>query len=332
MSAGAPAGCRLSVERIAHAATVIDPVFLDAPQFQAEQLERLTGARVVVKVETINPIRCFKGRGAEYFTSKIADRSRELVCASAGNFGQALAYAARKRAIPCTVFAAENANPLKLQRMRELGASVRLAGRDFDAAKAAARQHATDTGAMFVEDGREVEIAEGAGTIALELLRDEAAFDAFLVPLGNGALITGIGAWTKHKAPQTRVIGVAARGAPSMERSWRTGTLVATEDVATIADGIAVREPVPEVLGDLQATVDDVLLVGDETLVRAMRLVFDSLGLIVEPAGAAGLAALLEYPERFRGQHIATPFCGANVTAEQGQAWLWGPGGPTVTR
>jgi len=315
--------CRLSVERIERAATVIDPVFLSSPQFHATPLDVPTGARVVVKVETINPIRCFKGRGAENFVARDARSGEALVCASAGNFGQAMAFAARKRGIDITVFAAENANPLKLQRMRDLGAAVKLAGADFDTAKDAARAFADQTGARFVEDGREVAIAEGAGTIAVELLRDSPAFDALLVPLGNGALITGIGAWAKQHAPSTRVVGVVARSAPSMERSWRAAAPVATDTAATIADGIAVREPVPEVLDDLRATVDDVLLVDDETIVRAMRLVFESLGLIVEPAGVAGISALLEYPDRFRGAHIATPFCGANVTAEQGKRWLW---------
>jgi threonine dehydratase len=319
-----PAACRLSLERIERAATVIDPVFLSSPQFHAAPLDVPTRARVVVKVETINPIRCFKGRGAENFVANGARPGEALVCASAGNFGQAMAFAARKRGLSITVFAAENANPLKIQRMIDLGAVVTLDGADFDAAKDAARSFAESSGGRFVEDGREVAIAEGAGTIAVELLRDNPAFDALLVPLGNGALITGIGAWTKQHAPSTRVIGVVARSAPSMERSWRAAAPIATETAATIADGIAVREPVPEVLDDLRATVDDVLLVDDETIVRAMRLVFESLGLIVEPAGVAGLAALLEYPDRFRGAYVATPLCGANVTAEQGAKWLWG--------
>ncbi|MGQ0539783.1 MAG: threonine ammonia-lyase [Gemmatimonadaceae bacterium] len=316
---------RLSVERIAQAASLIDPVFLDSPQFHAEPLDRLTAARVVVKVETVNPIRCFKGRGSEVFVASLAGGPAErLVCASAGNFGQALAYSARKRGLACTVFAAENANPLKVQRMRELGATVRLAGFDFDAAKTAARQYAPTVGARFVEDGREVEIAEGAGTIAVELLRGAPAFDALVVPLGDGALVTGIGAWTKQRSPAMRVIAVAARGAPALERSWRAGAVVTTDRADTIADGIAAREPVPEVIDDLRANVDDVLLVDDTTIIRAMRLIFESLGLIVEPAGVAGLAALLEYPERFRGSYVATPLCGGNVTAEQGARWLWG--------
>jgi threonine dehydratase len=314
---------RLSVERIARAASTIDPVFLGSPQFHAEPLDRLTGARVVVKVETVNPIRCFKGRGAEAFAESLATE-QPVVCASAGNFGQAMAFSTRKRGIECTVFASETANTLKIQRMRDLGATVQLAGQDFDAAKGAAREYAAKEGARFVEDGREVEIAEGAGTIAVELLRHPTAFDALLVPLGNGALVTGIGAWTKHHAPGTRIVAVAARSAPAMELSWRARKAVSTDRADTIADGIAVREPVPEVLDDLQAAVDDVVLVDDETMLRAMRMVFESLGLIVEPAGVAGLAALLQYRDRFRGSYIGTPLCGANVTAEQGERWLWG--------
>ncbi|MGQ0640624.1 MAG: threonine ammonia-lyase [Gemmatimonadaceae bacterium] len=315
---------RLSVERIAQAASHIDRAFLDSPQFHAEPLDCQTGARVVVKVETINPIRSFKGRGTEFFAANLKDRSQALVCASAGNFGQGLAYSARKRGIPITVFAAGNANPLKVQRMRDFGATVRLEGYDFDAAKEAARAYAPTVGARFVEDGREIEVSEGAGTIAVELLRDAPAFDALLIPLGDGALITGMGAWSKHRAPGVRVVGVAARGAPALERSWRAGAAVTTDTADTIADGIAAREPVPEVIGDLLATVDDVLLVDDATLIRAMRLVFESLGVIVEPAGIAGFAALLEYPERFRGAYVATPLCGANVTAAQGAQWIWG--------
>jgi threonine dehydratase len=301
----APTISRLSLERIARAPAVIDPAFLDSPQFHAEPLDAVTGAHVVVKVETVNPIRCFKGRGAEHFMTGLpAARGEQLVCASAGNFGQAMAYAGRKRGIPVTVFAAENANPLKLQRMRELGARVELAGSDFDAAKGFAREHARRHGARFVEDGREVEIAEGAGTMALELLRAPLRYDAMVVPLGNGALVTGIGAWVKHHAPSTRVVAVAARGAPAMEHSWRTGTVV------------------PEILEDLRATVDEVLLVDDDSMIRATRLVFNSLGLLVETAGVAGLAAVLQYPERFRDQWLATPLCGGNLTAEQRAQYL----------
>ena len=135
------------MDRIEEAVRVIDPAFLGSPQFEAEALGDELGSRLVCKVETANPIRSFKGRGTDYLLYRLrGERSEGLVCASAGNFGQGLAYAARKRGIPLTVFAAENANPAKVERMRGLGAEVRLEGEDFDEAKAAARVLAESEG------------------------------------------------------------------------------------------------------------------------------------------------------------------------------------------
>jgi threonine dehydratase len=303
---------RISIERIAAAAREIDPVFTGTPQFEAEALGRELGFRLVCKVETMNPVRSFKGRGADFFVRGLAD-ARPLVCASAGNFGQALAYAARRRSIPVTVFAAETASPLKLAQMRALGATVRLWGADLDEAKDRARAAAAEAGHRFVEDGREVAISEGAGTIALELCRWPEPLDTVLVPLGNGALLAGVGHWIRHASPATRIIGVCAAGAPAMERSWRLGRPVTTETARTIADGIAVRVPVPEALEDLRGVVDDIVLVGEDDLRHASRAALDALGLVVEPAGAAGLAAAFAYRGRFAAQLVAVPLCGGNV-------------------
>ena len=316
-------GSRLSAGRIEEAARVVDPVFLGSPQYEAEALGEELGLRLVCKVETANPIRSFKGRGTDYLLHRSGGEAGRLVCASAGNFGQGLAYAARKRGVPVTVFAAMGASPVKVEAMRRLGAEVRLAGRDLDEAKEAARLFAEATaGVRFVEDGREPEISEGAGTIALELCRWSQPFDAVGVPLGNGALIPGMGTWTKAHAPETRVLGVCAAGAPAMALSLRGGRATSTEGVNTIADGIAVRVSIREALSDRSGVVDGVLLVDDNSMVRAMRLLFRHLGLVVEPAGAAGVAALLAHRERFAGSLVATPLCGGNLTAEQARRWL----------
>ena len=153
--------------------------------------------------------------------------------------------------------------------------------------------------------------------------------DALLVPLGNGALLSGVGAWIKAHAPSTEVIGVCAEGAPAMALSLREGVMRTTEKVDTIADGIAVRVPVKQALSDLSGVVDDVLLVDDESMVRAMRLLFWKMGFVVEPAGAAGIAALLAHRERFAGTLVATPLCGGNLTGRQVRRWLLedAPGG-----
>jgi threonine dehydratase len=306
----------ISVERIERAHAAIDPVFTNTPQFVSEPLSEALGLRALLKVECINPIRSFKGRGADWFLHVNRHDRRDLVCASAGNFGQGLAYAARRRGLRLTVFAARNANPLKVARMRALGAEVRLEGDDFDAAKDAAREQAESTGAVFVEDGAVPAIAEGAGTIAVELSRWTEPIDAVVVPLGNGALINGIGAWFRHWSPETKVLGVCAEGAPSMYLSWRDRRLVTTERIETIADGIAVRVPVPESLESLPANVDDVFCVSDDLIREAMRLCFDALGLVTEPAGAAAVAGCLERRASLRGQTVAIPICGGNLAPD----------------
>lgn len=308
---------RLSLSAIARAASSIDPVFLHSPQYRAESLGEALGVDLVVKVETINPIRSFKGRGADFFVSEIGEDTAPLVCASAGNFGQGLAHAARRRDRSLVVFASEHANPLKVQRMRALGAEVRQVGRDFDEAKSFGRAYAGEIGGRYVEDGRDVAITEGAGSIGVELACWAEPIDTLLVPLGNGALLSGVATWFKAHRPDTQIIGVCAEEAPSMERSWRAGRPVETLSAETIADGIAVRVPIPEAVSDMQALVDDVVLVPDALTVEAMRRLFAHLGLVVEPAGAVGVAALLAAPSRYAGRRVATILCGGNLTQAQ---------------
>jgi threonine dehydratase len=312
---------RLSVENIERAAGVIDPVFLNSPQFRAEPLEPQLDCRLVVKVETLNPIRSFKGRGAEYLMATLSGRPR-LVCATAGNFGQGMAFAARKRGLPLTIFASVTANPLKVERMRALGAEVRLVGDNFKAAHSAAMAYAAETGALLIEDGRIPAISEGAGTIGLELLRWQEPFDAILVPLGDGALLGGVARWVKAHRPATQMIGICPSGAPAMERSWRARQAQELEQTETIADGIAVQSPYPEAVDDILSLADGVLLVDDHALVSAMQQAHRELGIVLEPSGAAGLAALNTYRKRFKGKLIATILTGGNVTPEQMRQWL----------
>ena len=310
-----------SADRIAEAMSVIDPVFLRSPLIRGSSIDRVVEAEVVFKAEMLNPIRSFKGRGTELLVASLADE-RPLVCASAGNFGQGLARAGVRRGREVTVFAAERANPLKVAAMRALGAEVRLEGDDFDAAKNAARRHAQDAGAFYVEDGALPEIAEGAGTIALELTEAGVSPDVMLVPLGNGALATGIGTWLRRATPATRVVAVVAAGAPSMRLSFERDRPVSTPSVRTIADGIAVRDPVPYALECMRGVVHEVVSVSEEDIVRAMRLAHERLGLVVEPAGAAGLAALLAQGDRWRSTLVAIPLCGGNVTPADARDWL----------
>ena len=309
----------LSFARVEEAARAIDPVFLGSPQYVCEPLAERLGVSLTLKVETANPVRCFKGRGASYCVS-LLEGDGAVVCASAGNFGQAMAYACRARGRRLIVFAGVTANPLKIERMRALGAEVRLAGEDFDAAKVHARRFAGAAGLRFVEDGLEAATAEGAGTMGVEL--SGLGLDAVLVPLGNGALLGGVGLALRTLAPGVRIVAVQAAGAAAMTESLRSGRVVCHAEMRTIADGIGVRIPIPEALEYLRGLVDDFLLVGEDSIVAGMREIHRHAGLVVEPSGAVGVAALLENPEMFRGQRVGTILCGGNLTGEQMREWL----------
>jgi threonine dehydratase len=295
----------------------IDPVFLDSPLIENIGANIALGQRLLVKVETLNPVRSFKGRGAEWWLANLPASTEPIVSASAGNFGQSLAYAAVKRGRRPIIFASIRANPAKLDAMRRFGAEVILEGQDFDAAKSAARSFADARSLLFVEDGGDRFIAEGAGTIAKEITealdRTDTALDAVLVPLGNGALLTGVGAWIKAYRPRCSVVGIVAATAPAMKLSWETGRLESTPTAVTIADGIAIREPVEYALASMKGLVDEVLDVDEGAITKGMDFCRKHYGLIVEPAGAVGVGALLIDGALFAGRTVATILCGSNI-------------------
>ena len=279
----------------------IHPAFVDSPQFVHEALSARAGRPVVVKVETVNPIRAFKGRGTWLAVEALAGEGRAgpgrpIVAASTGNFGGGLAFASRAFGVPAIVFADEGANRAKLDRIRSFGAEIRQEGTDFDEARTAAEAHATRHGGYLLVDGADPWVATGAGTIALEVT--EAAAGGALptpavayVPVGNGALIVGIGAWLRHAVPGCLVVGAQAASAPSMTRSWEAGTAVETASASTFAEGVATRVPVPEALDMMVGRVDAMRLFDEADLRDAQRELGEALGITVEGGAAASWAA-----------------------------------------
>lgn len=301
----------LSITRIDTASRLIDPVFRDTPQYVDEQLCAALGRKVIVKVETANPLRSFKGRGTDFVIERLDRSVRHVVTVSTGNFGQGIAYAARSRRITAEIFTPLGVNPSKVERMRAFGATVIEAGANPAETKKLAMEHlAEHPDRVFIEDGRQPEIAEGAGTIAVELLNGERP-DTIVVPVGDGALITGIARWVKEFDPEIRIVGVCATGAPAMLHSWRAGHAVSTERADTIAEGIQILHPVPESVTRLVDLVDDMLTVDDPAMLAAIRLATTTLGLILEPSGAAGLAAIATHD--IPGHTLATILTGSNA-------------------
>jgi threonine dehydratase len=295
------------------ALTSIDPLFLNTPTRVSLAMNEILGVSIVFKDETANPIRSFKGRGACHYIAGLGTTA-PLVCASAGNFGQGMAWAARKKGLRMIVFAAAKAVACKVNAMHLLGADVHIGGEDFDEAKKLAHDFAKREGFLYVEDGADVAIAEGAGTLGYELTRDVIEpFDAVIIPLGNGALAAGVGTWFKSEMPTAKVIAASASGAPAMARSVLTGITQPTLNTDTIADGIAVRNPIPYAVNAVRNVVDDVVLIDDTAIKMAMEMLRLHLNLIVEPAGAIGLAAIIADTNAWQNLHIAVPLCGGNV-------------------
>lgn len=303
----------ITPQQILAARAAIDPVFLDSPAMRHGALDEALGCACLLKVETLNPIRSFKGRGTEAVVAALEPRPAAVVATSSGNFGQGLARAAARRGIAATILAPAWANPLKLEAMRRLGATVRLADPEDGAGKDLARRIAAETGALFVEDGGHPVISAGAGTIAQELAGHE--FDDVIVQIGDGALATGIGSWFKAHAPEVRIVGVVARGAPAMAQSFAAGRAIDTPGTDTIADGMAISRPVPSAVAQLRACVDEILLVDDGAILDAARLLLRTAGVMAEPSGAAGLAAMLTNRDRFAGRRVATVITGSNLDA-----------------
>jgi threonine dehydratase len=319
-------GVRLRLDAIRAAVDVIDPAFLNTPSLPCGALSRALGCSVTLKVETLNPVRSFKGRGAETVTAAALDvGASQVVCASAGNLGQALAYSGRRRDLEVTVVAARTANPLKLRQIADCGAQVRLDGDDIEDARATAYEMAQAKGAYLVEDSRDLATCEGAATIGLELVRDDPELDIVLVALGGGAMASGVGYAVHALAGQAQVIGVQPLGAPAMALSWRQRRVVETEQIQTIADGVAGRCPIPEVLDDLLVVLDDVALVTEDAIRAGMRMLYEHAGLVVEPSAALGIAAVLEEPERFATRKVTTVVCGSNVSPTDFAHWVLEP-------
>ncbi|MFC0108000.1 threonine ammonia-lyase [Kibdelosporangium aridum] len=312
---------RLDLDRIHAARRVINPVFLNTPMYRCDALGSQLGCTVSVKLETANPVRSFKGRGTELVTSLLTEQGRTaVVCASAGNLGQALSWSGRRRGLDVTVVASRQAPVAKLNRIRALGAELELVDGDFEMARERAVTVARQRDIRLLEDSLDIETCEGAATIGLELA--ETPVDTVLIALGGGAMATGVGYVLKTLTPGVEVICVQPMGAPAMTRSFHERRVITTESADTIADGVAGRYPIPEVLDDLLAVADDAVLVQESSIVAGMQMLLEHTGLVVEPSAALGVAAVLEDRDRFAGRHVVSVICGSNVDLDAYHRWV----------
>jgi threonine dehydratase len=276
------------------------------PVFGSETLSRLAGREVLLKAENLQRTGSFKIRGAvnKIATLSAAERGAGVVAASAGNHGQAVAWAAREAGIGATVFMPQDSPMAKVDATRNYGARVELVGEGFDEANSAAREHVDSTGATFVHAFEDEVVIAGQGTIGLELAEQLTELDMVVVPVGGGGLASGIALALAELRPQVRIVGVQAAACAPLAGSGTHGY--------TIAEGIAVKEPGQLTSAILRERLDDVVTVTDEEISAAMLLLLERTKLVVEGAGAAPLAALLEGRASGKGP-VAVILSGGNI-------------------
>ncbi len=296
----------------------IAPYLRPTPLHSYPGLSQLAGAEVWVKHENHQPVGAFKVRGGVNLISRLGDteRARGVICASTGNHGQSVAYAARLFGVRATIYVPEGANPIKVASMRSLGAEVILHGRDFDDAREHCEQLASERGYRYIHSGNEPLLIAGVATATLEIFESQPDLDVLIAPVGGGSLAAGACIVARALGSRLEVIGVQSEAAPAGQRSWTARRLLEDRN-ETIAEGLATRGAFELPQRILWDGLDDFLLVSDQELREATVLMIEQTRNLVEPAGAAPLAALLRYRSRFAARRVGVLLTGGNISPAQ---------------
>jgi len=302
-----------TIDDIRDAVKRIDGAVIRTPMLVSRTLSEVIGAEVWLKFENLQFTAAYKERGALNKLLQLTpeERARGVIAASAGNHAQAVAYHAKRLGIPAVIVMPEPTPTVKVTQTEGHGAQVVLYGRIVDDAFARARELALENGYVFIHAFDDPQIIAGAGTVGLEMLEDAPDLDTIVIPIGGGGLMSGVSIAARAVKPDIELIGVEAELYPSMKCAIQHCQMPLGGD--TLAEGIAVKQP-----GDLTSRIlreyaNDVMLVSERNLERAVAMLVGIEKTVVEGAGAAGLAAMLSDPERFKGKKVATLLCGGNI-------------------
>jgi threonine dehydratase len=290
-------------------------------------LGRAFGLRLWIKYENHQPTVAFKVRGTLNRILNISseEAGRGVVTASAGNHGQGVCYAARLRGIRATIIVPDQANPDKVEAMRNLGANVVFAGRDFDEADQRARKLEAEEGFVYFHAANDPWIIAGHGTVGLEMMEQEPDLDALVVPVGAGGLISGVALAAKTLNPQIEILGVQAKDCAPYFKSRELGRLTAVESADTFAEGLASRRPTPLPFAMIDRLVDDIIVATEEEMRRAIVLLLEKTHNLAEGAGAAGTAGVVKLHQRLAGKKVGTILSGGNLPRHQLERALTDP-------
>ncbi len=306
----------LNLELIQTAAKRIEGVVVKTPFARAPLLSTLCDAEIYMKKENLQITGAFKLRGAFNKIASLTDeqRAQGVIAASAGNHAQGVAFAAKHFGIQAVIVMPESTPITKINGVTSYGAEVVLAGGNYDEAYAYAIEYARKNALEFIHPFEDDEVMAGQGSVALEMLDEHADLDVVLVPMGGGGLISGVATAIKAIKPQIKIVGVSATGAPALKNSYEQKRPMDTTSVRTIADGIAVRDASEITLEYMLKSVDEVVSVDDEEIANAILYLLERQKLVVEGAGAVGVAALLHNKVTgIKGKKVGVILSGGNI-------------------
>ena len=305
----------IQLSEIIEAKKKINGVVNKTPFAEAPLLSQRVGARVYIKKENLQITGAYKIRGAYNKISSLnnEEKKRGVIAASAGNHAQGVAYSAKAFEVPATIIMPEATPLLKVVGTKTLGAEVILKGENYDEAYEYAIKYAKENNLTFIHPFKDDKIMAGQGTVALEMYDEVDDLDMILVPIGGGGLISGIGSAIKQLDPRIKIIGVTAKGAPAMYESFKEKKALSTSDVRTIADGIAVRDASEKNLKIILECVDDIVQVDDEEIANAVLFLLERQKIVVEGAGAVGVAALMHKKVDAKGKKVGVIISGGNI-------------------
>jgi len=307
---------------------VIENYLPRTPLLYNPPISRELGCEVYLKLENLQPIGAFKVRGGVYLASTLSDeeRARGIIGASTGNHGQSLAYGANLFGIRCVIAVPEEANPMKVESMRALGAEVEFHGADFEKARLWAEEVARREGMRYVHHVNAPQLVAGVSTISLEIVEDLPEVDVIVTPIGGGSAAVGHCLVAKTLRPRVQVIGVQAEGAPAVYRSWKERVLQLAA-IDTVAEGLATGQAYYYSVKTFIDRMDDMLLVSDEEMRAAVVRLLRSAHTVAEESGAAATAAAVKLGERLRGKKVAIVVSGGNMTLDSLRRVLLDHGG-----
>ncbi len=309
----------LTLEVVRSAREILRGIVPVSRMVAADSFSLVTGARLLLKLESEGPMGSFKVRGAYHALLRRKQRGElcGVVTSSTGNHGAAMAYAAKLLGVPARVYLPQNPNPVKRARIAAQGAEIIQAGEFLEAERELAEQFAKDSGWFNLVDGVEPEMLPGTATIGCEILEQVPHADAVFVPVGDSTLIRGVAFAVKQLRPATKIIGVQAERAPAYALSFREGRAISTESSDTIADGLAVRQTSEENVREIAALVADFTVVSEEEMLAAVRKLILDEHIVVEPSGAASTAALLKNGNAYAGKTVVLLVTGSNIPEQQ---------------